>query len=282
MDDTESPHIKAINMLLHDTEYRNNRVRRTKRCQQFHDNINGYNNAVSFASEGCNMMDRSTGHYTFRLQGGIYHNMPSLEPEEGERPRFAQIYTIDTTNAEELDNRLYYVSSLDSSIIEELQRHLNAINPYPAALKSCAQRVAEEPAPAHTYLTMQNPQQRDPRTYNRPTSDKVAIVIVGDPDNNMREGFERDIQIHYRSGLRQNIPYWHSSYMALRYPIFFPTGDRSWQANIPRRNQPIPRDGNFNARRIQRQGVHRDLSEFGSLPINGAGSTGRGGSTRVT
>lgn len=238
----DDPHIIAVNKLLHDTEIRNNQTRRTRQCQQFHDNINGYNNAVSFASEGCDMVDRTVGHYTFRLQGGIYHNMPSLEPEHGIRPRFAQIYTVDSVDStEELDNRLYHVPDLNPSIIEELQNHLHAINPYPAALKFCSQLLAEEPDVGRAYLTMQNPQEKDPRTYNRPSSDEVAVVIIGNPDDSTQEGLERDIQVHYKTGHRQNIPYWHPSYMALRYPVFFPAGDRSWQVNIPRRNQLIHR-----------------------------------------
>ena len=51
---------------------------------------------------------------------------------------------------------------------------------------------------------MLDPQQNDPRHYNRPIADEVAVIIVRLEDDN--EPFERDIVIQNRdTGRLQNI-----------------------------------------------------------------------------
>ena len=51
---------------------------------------------------------------------------------------------------------------------------------------------------------MLDPQEHDPRRYNHPTADEVAVIIVGPEDGN--EPFERDIVIQDRhTGRLQNI-----------------------------------------------------------------------------
>ena len=40
-----------------------------------------------------NLTNGRAGIYTFRAQGCIYHNIGSLLPKEGDRPRFLQLYT---------------------------------------------------------------------------------------------------------------------------------------------------------------------------------------------
>ena len=62
------------------------KIRRTRRCKQFHENIVAYNNSVSFASEGVDNIDRNVAPFTFRMQGNIYHQLPPLVPVDGERP----------------------------------------------------------------------------------------------------------------------------------------------------------------------------------------------------
>lgn len=34
-----------------------------------------------------------------------------------------------------------------------------------------------------------------------------------------------------------NVPYWHSSYMPLRYPLLFSQGEQSWTKNLPSMEQ---------------------------------------------
>ena len=109
-------------------------------------------------------------------------------PVDGERPCFAQIYTVDSTQ-QQADDHLHYNPYLDHTVIEDLYASLCQTNPYITGLKTCEQRIWDQPVPnnAHVWLVMQDPHQYSPRTYNWPTSDEVAVVIVSNPDKALQE-----------------------------------------------------------------------------------------------
>ena len=280
--------LTPIDRLMSEVEFgEDGKMRRTRRCKQFHENIVAYNNSVSFASEGVDNVDRAVAPFTFKMQGNIYHQLPPLVPVDGERPRFMQIYTVDATQ-QQADDRLHYNPHLDRAVLEDLYASLRRTNPYIAGLKTCEQRICEQPAPndARVRLVMQDPRRHDPRTYNRPTSDEVAVVIVGNPDEAMREAGGRDIAVQYQDGRMQRIPYSHSCYMALRYPLMLPFGEQSWHMRIPLRDHAIPLDDNFRAVRLQRQGLppvgaDDEIPHHPILDDNGP-RVGRGGTIRVT
>ena len=167
-------------------------------------------------------------------------------PVDGKRPRFAQIYTVDSTQ-QQADDRLHYNPHLDQAVIEDLYASLCQTNPYITGLKTCEQRIWDQPVPnnAYVWLVMQDPHQHDPRTYNRPTSDEVAVIIVGNPDEALREMGDQDIAVQYKNGQLQRIPYSHSCYMALRYMLILPFDEQSWHSCIPIRAHLIPLDDNF-------------------------------------
>ena len=124
--------------------------------------------------------------------------MPPLVPVNGERPRFTQIYTVDTTQQQATD-RLHYNPQLNRAILEDLYASLRRTNPYIIDLKTCKQRIREQPAPnnIHIRLVMQDPRRHDPRTYNRPTSNEMAVVIVENLDEAIRKAKECDIAVQY-------------------------------------------------------------------------------------
>jgi len=162
--------LTPIDRLMSEVEFgEDGKMRRTRRCKQFHENIVAYNNSVSFASEGVDNVDRAVAPFTFKMQGNIYHQLPPLVPVDGERPRFMQIYTVDATQ-QQADDRLHYNPHLDRAVLEDLYASLRRTNPYIAGLKTCEQRICEQPAPndARVRLVMQDPRRHDPRTRARP------------------------------------------------------------------------------------------------------------------
>ena len=237
----------SIDRLMSEVELGDNgKMRRTQQGRQFHENIVAYNNSVSFASEGVDNIDHVVAPFTFRVQGNIYHRLPALVPVDCERPRFAQIYTVDSTQ-QQADDRLHYNPHLDQAVIEDLYASLCQTNPYITGLKTCEQRIQDQPVPnnAHVWLVMQDPHQHDPWTYNRPTSDEVAVVIVGNPDEALQEMGDQDIAVQYKNGQLQRIPYSHSCYMALRYMLILPFDEQSWHTRIPICAHLILLDNNF-------------------------------------
>jgi hypothetical protein len=67
--------------------------------------LRSYNAAFAFTSTRVQSVrfELGPGIHTYRVQGAFYHMIGSMEPEEGQIPRFLQAYVYDTTN--EVQNR---------------------------------------------------------------------------------------------------------------------------------------------------------------------------------
>jgi hypothetical protein len=77
------------------------------RSTNFISNLRTYNNMFSFTSFGGNVVKSKNdgqGPPNFVISGQNYHRIGSLIPNEGDRPKFAQLYIYDTEN--EIQNRL--------------------------------------------------------------------------------------------------------------------------------------------------------------------------------
>ena len=85
---------------------------------------------------------------------------------------------------------------------------------------------------------------KDPRRYNAPTADEVAVVLPGD---NAIRGDYRDIILHLRpqyydgNYLRlQHINEGHPAYAPLYYVLLFPHGEPGWYQGMRIPNNPRP------------------------------------------
>ena len=96
----------------------------------FRENIRSYNSMFSFTSMGGIVdkeINKGKGPYVFRLHGQNYHHIGTLLPEEGNKPRFAQLYIYQTEN--EVQNRIDASrcndnkSTVDPAIVKELQKN---------------------------------------------------------------------------------------------------------------------------------------------------------------
>ncbi|KAK9698409.1 hypothetical protein RND81_08G102300 [Saponaria officinalis] len=142
-------------------------------------------------------INRGRSTYTFRLRGQNYHSIGSLLPVEGLPPKFTQLYIYDTDD--EVSNRQRAISpnnpdAFNGDIIERL-KHMA----------------------------------KDGRTYNLPTANEVAALIVGDIGCAVDE---RDIIIQTENGMLQRINELHPSYLALQYPLPFSYGENGHSIDI--------------------------------------------------
>ncbi|KAI7944966.1 hypothetical protein MJO28_010661 [Puccinia striiformis f. sp. tritici] len=64
----------------------------------------------------------------------------------------------------------------------------------------------------------------DPKRYNEPTVEEVAVIVQGEGDIVN----EHQILLHRADGGLKYISDMHSSYFPLRYPLFFPRGEQQW------------------------------------------------------
>ncbi|KAF1872726.1 hypothetical protein Lal_00016563 [Lupinus albus] len=155
------------------------------------------------------------GIYTFRTQGSIYHNIGRLHPNEGDRPRFMQLYIYDTDH--ELQNRMLENPQLHENVVSKLQHILHLHNPFVHVFRQLALRTY-----VHQCSLIIKERPANQPQYNLPTTSQVAaIVVVGDVET-MING--RDIKVTTHSGNLMRIQETVGYYDPMQYPILFPYG----------------------------------------------------------
>ncbi|XP_076934838.1 uncharacterized protein LOC143601270, partial [Bidens hawaiensis] len=211
----------------------------------FLQNIRRYNYMFSFTSLGGkidNSINRGNAPYTFRLGGENYHSLGSLLPMPDAKPRFSQLYIYDTEN--EISNRRDIFREtdstdklLDNQIICFLKDMLDSHNPLVKSYRIARDCFQQNPN-LDLKLRIIGTRKGDARTYNLPTTSKVAALIVGDIGDAVDK---RDIIVTTQSGSLKRISELHPSYVPLKYPIFFLYGDDGYSIDILHRNvQEIP------------------------------------------
>src|SRR5438552_4973346 len=98
----------------------------------------------------------------------------SLLPPPSERPRFAQVYLYDSAE-EQLQFRHANHPNLNLEILQLLGTILRDVNPLVQYWRTARERIADNPQ-LTIRLTMLDPQENDPRRYNHPTTDEVAVI----------------------------------------------------------------------------------------------------------
>jgi len=168
----------------------------------FRKNIRQYNAAFAFTSLGVkvdNSVTRSSGPYSFRIHGGLCHQMGSLLPENiVDEPSFAQLYVHDP--AIQLGIRARRNPNLHPMIMSELQAMIHNTHPYVPLFKQAFMIMAEKPPEeAHNVqVNLHVEHSADQRRYNLPTANEIAAIVPGDGSEDRKN--DRDIVLHVRSG----------------------------------------------------------------------------------
>ncbi|XP_022024880.1 uncharacterized protein LOC110925221 [Helianthus annuus] len=219
----------------------------TSQSRNFMDNIRAYNMMFSFTSLDGKVdksYQRSKGPYVFRLQGQNYHRMASLLPDDGEEPKFSQVYIYDSQN--EVVNRQKAVSSqiefkttrnnqLDSTTIKGLKDMLDSCNRLVQSFRMVRDCFQENEF-QDVSLKLIGTRDKDGRVHNLPTTSEIVALITGDFDG----AFDKqDIVVRKKSGGLQRISELHPSYLALQYPLIFPYAEDGYRVGIKHRGIAI-------------------------------------------
>ncbi|PLW20446.1 hypothetical protein PCANC_08313 [Puccinia coronata f. sp. avenae] len=176
-----------------------------------------YNNSISFTSLGANI-DRTVkgpkGVNIFRISGGLTHLVSSIEPDNPQDAGFSQIYVVGNRGTEEAQHRIKKAQGIGGN---------TGFNPYAKTYK-LAVKVLEDSRAFTIALQGISKPGCDPKRYNEPTLEEVAVVVQGKGD----QLGDRQIALHRKEGDLEIIPDSHSSYFPLCYPIFFPFGSQQW------------------------------------------------------
>lgn len=171
-------------------------------------------------------MNDGHGPPVFKICGQIHHRIGSLLPPDGKPPKFIQLYIYDTSN--EVNNRIQALepsealqSNLDSSIVESLMHMIDQHNPFAKKFRTARDRLQDQ-GDEEFIIRIVGPREGDPPQYSLPTTDHLAMIIVGDFS---ADTFQRDIVIQTRSGDLKQISALHPAFMPLQYPLLFPYGE---------------------------------------------------------
>ncbi len=185
--------------------------------KDFLQNIRSYNNALALASIGCDEQYVPGFSPTFKIQGKVFHRIGSLKPNDGECPKFAQIYFHDSEN--ELENRLNHNPHLSKGILSRLQDCLKKVNPYIQSLQYASDISEKNPDVKVVIHADKKPKDEHARKYNLPVASEIAVIMPGDQEGHL------DVVIKNKGGGLQTINALHRSYDPLHYVLLFPGGD---------------------------------------------------------
>jgi hypothetical protein len=169
----------------------------------------------------------------FKICGQVHHGIGSLLPVDGSPPQFLQLYIYDTAN--EIDNRLRCIDSsnepiesLNPLIVQQLIKMLDDHNPFTRKFRMARDRISYYEN-QDFIIRIIGAKEGDPVQYNLPTTDELAMLVVGDFS---LDTFKRDIIIEKHNKSLKRISSLHPAYMPLQYPLLFPYGERGFQIGV--------------------------------------------------
>ncbi|KAG5576740.1 hypothetical protein H5410_056874 [Solanum commersonii] len=171
----------------------------------FRKNIRVYNSIFAFTSFGIkvdkHLASSRKGVYSFKAQGQIYHDLPSLIPNN-DRLRYFQLYFYDTDH--ELANRMLVLQ--DVNLSEEVMTKIRNImehNPYAEFFSQLKEHTSFQ----NLEIRIATNASLDQRVYNKPSVDLVTTIWVD--GNNSNIPFERDIAVHEHSGHKHRVKHYY-------------------------------------------------------------------------
>lgn len=202
-----------------------------RHSRNFLSNVRKYNNAFAFTSFGLKSAQPPPppghGPTTFRIAGECYHAYSDLDAGNN-APQYAQLYVIDSAEqAARHRNQHEANQNTVPELMMELSELFNEHHAYAHRFKQAYLRLAEQPA-IDLPVTIRQNRRMDPRRYNRPTADEIAVIVPdGAPDR------ERDIRVYRQGGGWQQISTWNPAYACLHYVLLFPFGEHGFQYGMP-------------------------------------------------
>eukprot|EP00794_Sanderia_malayensis_P017871 gene17871-biopygen15298 len=183
--------------------------------------------------------------YTKCCHGGAV-NLPPIQPPphlrslEGQQPKYAELYIMDT--AEALEHRTNNPTNrdLNKDMIKKLQDELLAVNPYAQECKNIGNilqqqqqqaNAAKKPVPTFDMIITSRANQ-DHR-YHSPAAAEIA-AIYSTKDGAAPDPNDRILHIQRRDGYLIDIKATNPAADPLTYPLLFPFGEHGWGTTIAR------------------------------------------------
>ena len=203
----------------------------------FRENTRRYNAAMSFASfaEQSGQPQRhlpGIGPPVYVLHGQAYHGISTLLPSSDRAPSHGQLYIYDPQEAAQ--RRVQWDEGLRNAHLVRLHnmrmRDVSPPNRYAQGYKHMHERMLEQQRAGHApdvALRLRSGQTPDPRRYNAPSAEDIAVVFPG-----THPPSSRDITVYLQAdeacGDTHAISHLSEHVDPLTYPLLFPNGDKGW------------------------------------------------------
>ncbi|KEP45929.1 putative ATP-dependent DNA helicase PIF1 [Rhizoctonia solani 123E] len=200
--------------------------------ENFHKNIRAINASLAFTSFGATRLSEQPagqGPLIFKVGGEIHHRSGMLDRlPEGQQPQYAQLYLYDPEDATRHRMNNPHNAGIDRQLMRLLTGVLQQSHGYAALYKHAWQMMLDEQNVPTLSIVLRQQRNRDPRRYNLPTSDEIALIV---PDNALNH--QRDIVLFKQAGGFQKMDSWNPAYACLHYVLLFPKGEHGFQRHIP-------------------------------------------------
>jgi len=125
-------------------------------AKHFRKHIRSYNSALAMASVRADFVSRGAGESaynpTITVHGRMYHEMGTLSPPSGLKPRFASVYIHDTEHATR--NRKHFYGQLRESILSRIAVVLRETNELVKSFMSLCGLIMERKIPESVQLVV--------------------------------------------------------------------------------------------------------------------------------
>ncbi len=149
--------------------------------KDFRQNIRAYNSALQMASTGLHIHSLEQGISMIAIKGVVHHLLGPLQPVEHDVPQFAQLYIIDSMDAQVIE-RLTALGAtgvaLHQVTLAGLQQMLHDHNTFVQCFKQVMDMPAHDLPQWEVVIRVDG--NVDKRRYNAPTAPEVVGLLPGE------------------------------------------------------------------------------------------------------
>ena len=172
----------------------------------------------------------------------MYHCASHLHPAEGQAPKYAQLYVLDSAQANRQRMSLPYNQDCSADTMQQLDVFLRVNNIYAKTYKMMLEIEQEQIIQAgkdqstlpNISMYLRNDRRGD-KTYDLPTASANEIAMIFTTVNG-EPPVDRDIQIYARNPTRANtikLDIKSPNLEPMVYALLFPLGEPGWQPYMP-------------------------------------------------
>eukprot|EP00794_Sanderia_malayensis_P017121 gene17121-biopygen14740 len=185
------------------------------------------------------------------IHGSAYCRTAHIRPLQGQQPKYAELYIMDTAKALEQRTDNPNNKNLNKDTIKKLQDELLPVNPYAQEyqhigeiLQQQQEHAAAANKPIPTFDMIITSRANQDRRYDNPAASEIA-AIYSTKDGAAPDPSERTMHVHRRDSYLIHINATNPTADPLTYPLLFPFGEHGWGTTItkpPSAHSKIPVD----------------------------------------